>query len=147
MDGDGFDSASYGGEDCDDGDETVYPGAPDIPYDGIVNDCDTSDEFDADGDGHNAVAHGGDDCDDANSGIHPEAEEIWYDGVDQDCEPIDTGDTAPAEDTASPGGSGGLSYKGGGGCTGCGGGHGGAALLPYLFGFMAVRRRAWPKRR
>ncbi len=183
MDGDGFDSASYGGEDCDDGDETVYPGAPDIPYDGIVNDCDASDEFDADGDGHDAVAHGGDDCDDANSGIHPEAEEIWYDGVDQDCdgndddqdqdgwpldedcddedpdsypgaegldedcEPIDTGDTAPAEDTASPGGSGGLSYKGGGGCTGCGGGHGGAALLPYLFGFMAVRRRAWPKRR
>ncbi len=177
MDQDGFDSASYGGDDCDDGDETVYPGAPDIPYDGIVNDCDASDEYDADGDGYDAVAHGGEDCDDANSGIHPEAEEIWYDGVDQDCDgndddqdedgwpldsdcddedpdsfpgadgldedcqPLDSGDTDPAEDTALPGDSGGLSFKGGGGCTGCGGGSGGAGFLLWLGVLIAARRR------
>lgn len=40
QDGDGVDSADYGGQDCDDLDPTVLPGRTDICGDGIDNDCD-----------------------------------------------------------------------------------------------------------
>ncbi|MAA80560.1 MAG: hypothetical protein CL916_14995 [Deltaproteobacteria bacterium] len=36
SDGDGF----YSGDDCDDTDDTIYPGAPEIPRDGVHQDCD-----------------------------------------------------------------------------------------------------------
>ncbi|MFH1469263.1 MAG: putative metal-binding motif-containing protein, partial [Pseudomonadota bacterium] len=86
ADGDGHDSATWGGDDCDDSDAATYPGAPDAPYDGVINDCDAADEYDADGDGHDAERYGGDDCDDHASAVHPGATEIWYDGIDQDCD-------------------------------------------------------------
>ena len=38
-------------EDCDDSDATVYPGAEEVPYDGIDQDCDEEDLIDVDGDG------------------------------------------------------------------------------------------------
>lgn len=38
RDGDGY-SALFGGEDCNDRDPTIYPGAPDPPGDGIDSDC------------------------------------------------------------------------------------------------------------
>ena len=82
----GFDSASYEGDDCDDGNADTYPGAPDEPHDGVINDCNRTSDDDADGDGFDSVDYGGDDCDDANSAIHPEAEETWYDGVDDNCD-------------------------------------------------------------
>lgn len=40
QDGDGYGSTYCGGEDCDDKDATVYPGAPEICNDGKDNDCD-----------------------------------------------------------------------------------------------------------
>ena len=42
-DGDGFDSMSTGGTDCDDTDDSVFPGADEVAGDGIDQDCDGED--------------------------------------------------------------------------------------------------------
>ena len=68
----------------------MFPGAGEVPVDGIDQDCDGADgtyptSDDADGDGYGASVE----CDDANPSIHPGAVEIWYDGVDQDCDGAD----------------------------------------------------------
>ncbi|HET6284441.1 MAG TPA: sulfatase-like hydrolase/transferase, partial [Polyangia bacterium] len=42
RDGDGF-SARFGGGDCDDADATVYPGAEDVPGDGVDQNCEGGD--------------------------------------------------------------------------------------------------------
>ncbi len=72
--------------DCDDGRADVFPGAPEVAYDGIDQDCNGSDLCDSDADGFDAADCGGTDCDDEDALIHPDAAEIWYDGVDQDCD-------------------------------------------------------------
>ncbi|MBN1335647.1 MAG: hypothetical protein JXB39_06775 [Deltaproteobacteria bacterium] len=74
------------GDDCDDGDSAVHPGAVETWYDGEDTDCSGGSDFDADGDGHDSDRFQGDDCDDTDPGAHPGAEESWYDGVDQDCD-------------------------------------------------------------
>jgi len=90
ADGDGFgapttaDSICDGG-DCDDSDPAVFPGAAEVWYDGIDQDCDGSSDYDADRDGHDAILHYGTDCDDNDAASYPDAPEVWYDGVDQDC--------------------------------------------------------------
>ncbi len=43
ADGDGFDGEDVGGRDCDDSDADVYPGAYDLPNDGVDGDCDGED--------------------------------------------------------------------------------------------------------
>ncbi|PTX42666.1 putative metal-binding protein, partial [Christiangramia gaetbulicola] len=93
-----------GGDDCDDDDATVYPGAPEL-CDGQINDCTTTDlastevdndgdgyvecDIDADGwDGDPSVIGGGDCNDDPNNGgaaINPGATEVC-DGIDNDCD-------------------------------------------------------------
>ena len=78
-DGDGW----YDIQDCDDDDATISPGATEIPYDGIDQDCNGSDLTDVDGDGFDGDA---DDCDDDDETVFPGADEIWYEGVDQDCD-------------------------------------------------------------
>ncbi len=81
RDEDGF----YAHADCDDTDPTAYPGAPEIPYDGIDQDCDGQDEDDLDGDGFPGGDRGTD-CDDEDPDVNPDAIEVWYDGIDQDCD-------------------------------------------------------------
>jgi hypothetical protein len=97
-------------DDCDDDPATgmfTWPGAPEIPGDGIDQSCDGSDLcwFDRDRDGYGSAitaeagqmscadalgfANNGDDCRDIGIGaaqIHPGVTEIPDDGVDQDCD-------------------------------------------------------------
>jgi hypothetical protein len=105
LDGDG-DGYTLAEGDCDDGPNggDIHPGATEIWYDGIDQNCDGLDDYDQDGDGERAVGfEGGADCwDDPTStppdfvalnnlpqpeaaDVHPGAEEVWYDGVDQNC--------------------------------------------------------------
>ena len=69
-------------EDCAPLDATAYPGAEEIWYDGVDQDCDGRSDVDQDGDGSPI----GIDCDDSDAQVYPGAEELWYDGVDQDCD-------------------------------------------------------------
>ena len=71
--------------DCDDADPTIYVGAPEVPYDGVDQDCDGGDLVDVDGDGFDAAQVGGPDCDDSDPTALPGGIEIPYDGIDQDC--------------------------------------------------------------
>ena len=82
FDGDGF----YEGQDCNDVDAAVFPGAEEVWYDGVDQDCAGDDDHDADGDGVRAPSGGGTDCDDSDPLIQPLSTEIWYDGVDQNCD-------------------------------------------------------------
>ena len=81
------------GEDCDDLDHRVYPGAEEI-CDGKDNNCNgQSDEgFDLDGDGawNMAECPHGNDCDDSDPEV-PRGERP-YDGIDQDCDGEDLTD-------------------------------------------------------
>lgn len=82
ADGDGYSSPT----DCDDTDAAVNPGATEVWYDGVDQNCDGLDDYDRDGDGYTAIRHGGGDCDDGRASVHPGAREIWYDGTDQNCD-------------------------------------------------------------
>ena len=88
-DGDGF-SETEG--DCNDGDPAIYPGADEVPYDGVDQDCSGGDLTDVDGDGFIAEESSGNDCDDLDAAVHPGATEIPYDEVDQDCSGADLTD-------------------------------------------------------
>ena len=85
ADGDGFTAE----EDCDDGDPDISPAAPEIPYDGVDQDCDGDDLRDVDGDGEDAEAVGGEDCDDEDPERFSGAYDVPDDGVDQDCDGVD----------------------------------------------------------
>ena len=72
--------------DCDDTSDEVYPGATEIYYDGVDQNCDGASDYDADLDGHDSADHGGDDCNDTADTVNPGAAEVWYDGIDQNCD-------------------------------------------------------------
>jgi len=77
--------------DCDDRRQTVFPGAPDVPYDDLDADCAGDDDRDADGDGLRPEPWGPD-CDDTRGDVYPGAPEVPYDGVDANCDPADDND-------------------------------------------------------
>ncbi len=72
--------SSTDNSDCDDSMASVHPGATEVWYDGIDQDCDGNDD-DRDEDGYSIES----DCDEDNPYVNPGAVEVWYDGVDQDC--------------------------------------------------------------
>ncbi len=92
-DGDGYTSVGScggSGDDCNDGQASTNPGAPEL-CDSIDNDCDgVADDGlspDDDGDGYTEVGSctgSADDCDDSNSFTYPGGVEIC-DGLDNDC--------------------------------------------------------------
>ncbi len=85
ADGDGVTA----GEDCNDYDASVYPGAADTYGDGADQNCDGVDGVDSDGDGWASSAGGGPDCDDGDSATWPGAA---YEESDSDCMTDQDGD-------------------------------------------------------
>ncbi|MBX3251279.1 MAG: putative metal-binding motif-containing protein, partial [Myxococcales bacterium] len=97
ADGDGYADAACGGDDCDDGNPRIHPGAVEVCYSaGVDEDCDPSTLGpDRDGDGYigveccnlqpNGELHCGTDCDDTMANVHPSAPEVCN-GIDDDCD-------------------------------------------------------------
>ena len=78
ADGDGWAAE----QDCDDDDPDVNPGADEVPYDGLDNDCnEDSPDDDLDRDGYALD----DDCDDDDPTVNPGATEVCN-GYDDDCD-------------------------------------------------------------
>ncbi|MBN1945942.1 MAG: DUF1566 domain-containing protein [Bradymonadales bacterium] len=70
--------------DCDDGNDEVYPGAVEV-CDGEDNDCDPATDENTDGDTDGSSICDGD-CDDGDDEVYPDAAEVC-DGKDNDCDP------------------------------------------------------------
>lgn len=82
------DGVSVEDGDCDDLDPERRPGAIDVRYDGVDQDCDGRDLVDVDGDGFEAAEVGGTDCIDVDPQAHPNAWEDVGDPADLDCDGI-----------------------------------------------------------
>ena len=72
--------------DCDDTKPQIRPGVPDVPDDGIDQDCSGADatNLDRDGDGFPRPQ----DCNDADAAIRPGAREATGNGVDENCDEV-----------------------------------------------------------
>ena len=81
---DGY-AGSVRADDCDDSNADVNPRAEEVHYDGVDQDCDPSNEYDADEDGFDASDYGGTDCDDDKTTVNPSKSESC-DRVDNDCD-------------------------------------------------------------
>ena len=64
----------------------MYPGAPEVWYDGIDQDCGEDGDYDQDGDGADSAEYGGTDCDDTDPAIYYDSGETSQDLVDDDCD-------------------------------------------------------------
>lgn len=78
--------------DCNDDNASVYPGAVEIPYNGIDENCDGKDLVDVDIDGYNSTSAGGKDCNDNDASINPGSSDKSKDCVND----------APTIDSFSP---------------------------------------------
>lgn len=90
RDGDGWNNAECGGDDCDDDNRWVHPAMWEH-WDGIDNDCDgvlAWQERDEDGDGFSPFKG---DCDDTDPNVNPDAVEIFGNGIDDDCDGEEAG--------------------------------------------------------
>ncbi len=107
LDGDGHASEEFGGDDCDDSDDSVYAGADEVWYDGYDQDCGDDDDYDQDVDGYADAEYADEygptldpgtgepidgtgeldptDCDDTSADVNEGVEETWYNGLDEDC--------------------------------------------------------------
>jgi len=131
-DGDGAWAVDCGGEDCDDSDPALGPGSPEIPYDGVDQDCDGSDLDDVDSDGFPG-GPGGSDCADNNPAVFPApidesglvlplgGHELCSDSWDNDCDGL-LGDADPdcTEGSGTGDGAGSSSGATTSGSWGCG---------------------------
>lgn len=89
-------TAGQGG-DCDESNAAINPGADEVLYNNVDEDCDDLADNDADDDGVDGGGFGGD-CDDNDPTISPEADEIPNDGIDQDCKGGDLVDETLLDD-------------------------------------------------
>jgi len=70
ADEDGYASIATGGDDCDDTNAAIHPGAPEVWYNGVDENCNGDfDDADQDGDGARSTAFGGEDCNDRNPSL------------------------------------------------------------------------------
>lgn len=81
------DDGSSRGQDCNDNDASVHPGAADPLGDGVDQNCDGADGNAGDRDGDGSPA--GQDCNDTNAAVRPGAPDKRGDGVDQNCDGAD----------------------------------------------------------
>jgi hypothetical protein len=86
LDRDGVDRPPRG-EDCNDANPAVRPGAAEVPDNAVDENCDGRAAFDRDGDGVLAPP-AGDDCDDGNARIKPRAREVRGNRVDENCDGV-----------------------------------------------------------
>ncbi len=75
--------------DCNDANAAINPGASEIAYNGVDEDCSGADLTDVDLDGYNAAVVGGNDCNDNSNTINPGATDVCGNSVDEDCSGTD----------------------------------------------------------
>lgn len=81
--------------DCVDTDASIHPGATEIWYDGVNQDCASGSDYDADGDSYTSADYGGWDCDDA---LKTVTMYYWYPDADGDGVGADFSPSADCED-------------------------------------------------